>query len=103
MPSIRSINISWPAVMHLVFLGAQQHLEAGFGWRRHARREFDAFREKVVGLALQPLCPSLPFVAQKSLFLSRRPTKIRPVAISNVCRGMCRTLRATMLWGDPTR
>jgi|SRR5580692_1403970 hypothetical protein len=27
--------------MHLVFLGAQQHLKAGFGRRRHVGREFD--------------------------------------------------------------
>jgi hypothetical protein len=55
-----------PAVMHLVFLGAQQHLEAVLSWRRHGRWKFDGFREKAVGMALQPLCPSLPFVAQKA-------------------------------------
>jgi hypothetical protein len=63
------------AVMHLVFLGAQQHLEAGFGRRRHAGGVADTLREKVVGLALQPLCPPLPFVAQKGddLCLAARP------------------------------
>ena len=61
--------------MHLVFLSAQQHLKAGLTRWRHAGGELDTLREKVVGLALQPLCPALPFVAQKrdDLRLAARP------------------------------
>src|SRR5580692_1671823 len=51
--------------MHLVFLGAQEHLKAGFGRRHHAGRNLDTLRGKFVGLAFQPLCPSLHFVAKK--------------------------------------
>ena len=59
MPSIRSISISWPRWCISCSLVPNSHLEAGFGRRRHAGRELDALREKIVGLALQPLRPPL--------------------------------------------
>ena len=48
------------AVMHLVFLGAHEHLKAGFGRRHHAGRNLDTLRDKFVGLAFQPLLPIAP-------------------------------------------
>jgi hypothetical protein len=36
------------AMVHLVFLHAEDHLEAGLGGRRHARRELNTLTQKLV-------------------------------------------------------
>src|ERR1035438_4568835 len=61
------------AMVHLVLLGAEKHLEARLAGRHHPRRELDALRQERLGEAIQGSGELLAFRAQQFQNLGLRP------------------------------